>query len=105
MTAVAHRAIPRASAATSVDDDLAVYQAPTRPSRVVHCSAGVVFPYPAGPTSVRMRALDPSRSANRRGRSTILRLRSRTSETVAVVARPLLTEVTSVDVATLPPSL
>ena len=83
---VALLAIPNASAATSVADDRAVNQAARRPSRATHCSARVVLPYPAGAMSIRTRALVSSRSANNLGRSTILRLRIRTSESVAVVA-------------------
>ena len=82
------RASPSASAATSVADERAVNQAPHLPSRATHCSANVVFPYPAGATSIRTRAFDSSRSANSRGRSTILRLRIPTSETVAVSHSP-----------------
>ena len=86
MTDVELRASPSARAATSVADERAVNHAPDLPSRTTHWSASVVFPYPAGAISIRTRAFDSSRSANKRGRSTILRLRIRTSEAVAVVA-------------------
>ncbi|HET9436917.1 MAG TPA: hypothetical protein VFO64_01855 [Gaiellaceae bacterium] len=55
---VALRAMPSARAATSVEEDRAVYHVATRPSRATHCSASVVFPYPAGPTSMRTGAFD-----------------------------------------------
>jgi hypothetical protein len=78
---------PAASAATSADAGVAVYQ--TAFLAASHCRASVVLPYPAGAISICTRALDWSSKANRRGRSMILRLRSRTSGVVAVVAYSL----------------
>src|SRR5262245_27031598 len=95
--------MPSARAATSVDAERAAYQTPTRPSRATHCSARGVLPYPAGASLIRTRAFDRSRSANKRGLSTILRLRIRASEAVAVVAPAFLTDVTRI-AATLTPS-
>jgi hypothetical protein len=64
---------PAANAATSVDAAVVVYQLATFPWS--HCRASVVFPYPAGATSILILPWLSSSSVVNRGRSMIRRRR------------------------------